>query len=187
MKLTIMLLLASVIIAGAQPVPDFTLTNVADGKQVTLSEFKTCAGLVVVFTSNECAYDNYYRDRIRSAVAEYKGQIQFLLVNSLVGTKESEQQMITNYNTWNIPVPYLVDKDQATMQSLGARKSPEVFLLKNNSGKFNMFYKGAIDDNPQVASDVGQAYLKDAVKKLLANQKADRPSTRAVGCMIRKK
>ena len=70
---------------------------------------------------------------------------------------------------------------------LGAKKSPEVFLLKNTGGKFMIVYQGALDDNPQMASDVKQNFLKTSIDKLLAGQKIDVPVMRAVGCSIRKK
>jgi len=84
-------------------------------------------------------------------------------------------------------MPYLADKDQLLMQRLGATKSPQVFLLKNNGGKFSKVYSGAIDDNPQVQAGVRHAYLKDAIDIMLTNQKIETPEVRPVGCSIRKK
>jgi hypothetical protein len=48
-------------------------------------------------------------------------------------------------------------------------------------------YSGAIDDNPQVAKDVKQTFLKDALTKVLAGEKIETVSQRAVGCTIRRK
>ena len=73
------------------------------------------------------------------------------------------------------------------MQKLGATKSPQVFLLKNDGGKFQVVYKGAIDDNAQVEADVRHAYLKDAIDIMLTNQKIATAEVRPVGCTIKKK
>ena len=73
------------------------------------------------------------------------------------------------------------------MQRLGATKTPQVFLLKNNGGNFSLVYSGAIDDNPQVQGDVHKSYLKDAIDIMLTNQKIETPEVRPVGCTIRKK
>jgi len=73
------------------------------------------------------------------------------------------------------------------MEAFGARKSPEVFLLTTVNGKFNIVYSGAIDDNPQAASDVNQHFVKDAIDKLIAGKKIDVAMQRAIGCTIRKK
>jgi hypothetical protein len=87
----------------------------------------------------------------------------------------------------DINVPYLADKDQIAMEALGARKSTEVFLISKAGGKLNLVYSGAIDDNPQVAKDVKQPFLKDAIEKLLAGQKIEVANQRASGCTIRRK
>ncbi len=170
-----------------QPVQNFSLVNVGDNTTVSLESFQSCTGLVVLFTSNDCAYDGYYTSRLKSLINNYKGKIQFLLVNSYVEPNEAADKMKVKYDTWALGVPYLSDKDQTAMECLGAKKSPEAFLLKNTGGKYVLAYSGAIDDNPQVANDVKQNYLKDAIDKLLAGQKIDVVNVRAVGCSVRRK
>jgi len=170
---------------GQQPVNPFALTNVADGSSVSLDTYST--PVVVIFTSNECAFDNYYTTRIKTLIEEYGGRIQFLLINAHVEPAEAVGQMTTKYKTWGLNVPYLADKDQLAMDILGAKKSPEAFLLQKTAGKYFLVYKGLIDDNPQVASDVKQRYLKESMDKLLAGQKITVPEMRAIGCSIRRK
>ncbi len=170
-----------------QTIQNFTLPNVADNSSVSLEGFQSCTGLVVLFTSNDCAYDGYYISRLKSLVNTYKEKIQFVLVNSYIEPNEAADKMKAKYDAWGLGVPYLADKDQAAMNCLSAKKSPEAFLLKNTGGKYVLFYSGAIDDNPQVANDVKQNYLKDAIDKLLAGQKIDVANVRAVGCSVRRK
>jgi len=170
-----------------QPVQNFSLLNVGDNTTVSLESFQSCSGLVVLFTSNDCAYDGYYTGRIKSLINAYKGKIQFLLVNSYIEPNEAADKMKTKYDAWALGVPYLADKDQTAMECLSAKKSPEAFLLKNAGGKYVLAYSGAIDDNPQVANDVKQNYLKDAIDKLLAGQKIETANNRAVGCSVRRK
>jgi hypothetical protein len=174
-------------VVARQTVQNFTLPNVADNSMVSLEGFQSCSGMVVLFISNDCAYDGYYISRVKSLIDTYKGKIQFLLVNSYTEPNEAVDKMKIKYTNWGLGVPYLADKDQAAMNCLSAKKSPEAFLLKNNGGKYVLFYSGAIDDNPQVANDVKQNFLKDAIDKLLSGQKIDVANNRAVGCSIRKK
>jgi len=166
-------------------VQNFTLTNVADGKSVSLDQFSSSSAVVILFTSNECPFDNYYKDRIKEMINSYAGKVQFLLVNSNTEPDESAEKMAIHYTDLN--APYLSDKDQAVMNLFNARKSSEAFLLKSSGGKFSVAYSGAIDDNPQVPKDVNQKFLKDAIDKTLSGQKIDVPTNRAVGCSIRKK
>ena len=187
MKLLLTLsLLASCIFAfGQQPVNSFALTNVADGNKVSLDSYTS--PVVVIFTSNECAFDNYYPGRIKSLIDQYAGKVQFLLINSHIAPAESSDQMMVKYKTRGVNVPYLADKDQLAMDILGAKKSPEAFLLQKTEGKYVVVYKGLIDDNPQIASDVKQNYLKENIDKVLLGQKITVSEMRAIGCSIRKK
>ena len=185
--LVAILLMISLGLQAQTPVQNFTLINVIDGSTVSLESYPTCTGLAILFTSNACPYDGYYTARIKDLIDTHQGKIQFLLINSFQEAEEAVDKMKTFHGRWGLPVPYLADKEQAAMACLGAKKSPEVFLLKNTNGKYTVVYNGAIDDNPQVASAVTQPYLKTAIDKMLAGQKIESPIIRAVGCSIRKK
>lgn len=185
-KLLIGIMMVVVFSSNAQTeIKDFSLTNVKDGKQVSLSNYKSSTAIAVIFTSHECPFDNYYKDRLKELVNTYSGKIQFLFINSNQEVEENVAQMAIHYS--DLPIPYLADKDQKAMDAFGARKSPEAFLLATVNGKFNIVYSGAIDDNPQAATDVNQHFLKSAIDKLLAGQKVDTPMQRAAGCTIRRK
>lgn len=170
-----------------QQVADFSLMNVITGSEVSLSTYPSCAGLIIIFTSNTCAYDEHYWNRINMLSKEYHDNVPVLLVNSGIDQLESKDNMVRKAQQLGLKVPYLADKDQTLMQRLGATKTPSAFLLKNNGGTFSVVYKGAIDDNAQVQTDVRHAYLKDAVDIMLTGQKIETPEVRPVGCTIRRK
>jgi protein-disulfide isomerase-like protein with CxxC motif len=171
--------------ANAQQVTNFSLNNVLNGKPVTLDTYPSCAGLVIIFTSNVCAYDEYYRDRI-ARISSAHQDVPVLFVNAGLEPQESIENMKRKAKELAPDVPYLADKEQKLMRQLGATKTPQAFLLKNNNGKFSVVFRGAIDDNPQVAADVRHAYLEDAIDIMLTNQKIETPEVRPVGCTIRK-
>lgn len=171
--------------AFAQTITDFTALNVQDGKALSLKNLSSKSGVAIIFTSNVCPYSVYYEGRITQLVSDYGDQIHFVLVNSMTDDKETAEQMKNKIKTWGLSVPYLADKDGAISKQFGARKSPEVFLLKPVAGAFKVFYKGAIDNNPQVANDVKDQYLKKNIENLLAGKSAVANSTRPIGCMIR--
>ena len=173
--------------AIAQQVSDFSLTNVLNGKPVSLNTFPSCSGVAIIFTTNACPYDEYYRGRIAKLSNEYADKVPVLLVNSSADPVESAENMTRKAQQLGLSIPYLSDKDQSLMQQLGATKSPQVFLLKNDGGKFVVVYRGAIDDNAQVEADVRHAYLKDAIDIMLTNQKIATAEVRPVGCTIKKK
>jgi hypothetical protein len=47
-------------------------------------------------------------------------------------------------------------------------------------------YRGAIDDNPQVASDVKHSFLKEAIESTLKGQNPLKSSVHPTGCMIKR-
>lgn len=179
---SLLIILAFVSTAGfAQNQP---LINVADGKAVALEDYRGAKAVVIIFTSNVCAYDGYYSDRLKSLFAAYGGGVQFVLVNSYTEPEESADKMKAKYDLGSFGVPYLADKDQAWMKALGARKSPEVFVLNPD---FKVVYSGAIDDNPQLANAVKENYLRKVLEDVIAGRAMSVGSTRAVGCSIRSK
>jgi peroxiredoxin len=169
----------------AQTVQNFTLTNAVDGKEVSLESYAASPGVVIIFTSNTCPYDDYYLNRIRS-LATYNSKIPVLLVNSSTEATESIDQMKNYADQCKLSVPYLADKDQKLLSSLNPRKSPEGFLLQKSGADFKVVYRGAIDDNAQSEKEVKVSYLKASITKLLAGQKIDVADVRPVGCSIKK-
>lgn len=185
MKTIAFLLMVTVTHAAAQ-VKSFTLTDVTTGSPVSLDQVAGQVGVVVLFSSNDCPFDNYYADRIAALVNGYSGKISFVLVNAHLDPQESEENMKKEAASWTFRAPYLSDKDQVAMQALNAHRSPEAFLLKSIPGGFQVEYSGALDDNPQQAGAVTTTYLRDAIENLL-NSKPQAAPVRAAGCTIRKK
>jgi hypothetical protein len=166
-------------------VSDFKSFDIVSNDSIALNDFSRAAGVAIIFTSATCAFDNYYTERIKLLINEYQGKIQFLLVNSSLGESESIETMKEWSVKRRVNAPYLVDKNQLISAQFEAKKTPEVFLLKSVQGSFTIFYAGSLDDNPQVAADVKQRYLKDNIERLLSG-KPNTENVRAVGCTIRK-
>lgn len=181
---TIVLILMSLASSG-QTITDFTGTDVVSGRPFTLSDVSSSRGIVIVFISNTCPFDAYYYERLGQLVADLSGKIPFVFINSHSGEDESVRAMKALATAHKFTVPYLEDKNQAILRQLKATKSPEAIVLKSTGNAFTVFYRGAIDDNAQVATDVHQHYLADAVNALLSGQNPSRPVVRPVGCNIR--
>lgn len=188
--LPLMLCLALAAIAHDSPgqtIKNFQLVNVVGNQTVSLDSYASSKGLVLIFTSNSCPYDDYYRKRIDQLAKAYQDRVPVVLVNAHAEPNESVERMVEKANLLNLTIPYLADKDQTLMTSLNVRKSPEVVLLANSSGNFSVVYRGAIDDNAQVEADVHHHYLRDAIDAMLSNQKITTPEVRPVGCNLKKK
>src|SRR3954470_14039251 len=53
--------------------PDFNLPGV-DGRDWTLRDFSDAKVLAIIFTCNHCPTAQYYEERIKKIVADYKGK-----------------------------------------------------------------------------------------------------------------
>ena len=169
-------------------VEDFTLQNVKDKSNISLSSFASKKVVVIVFTSHNCPYSKIYEQRAKEFIQNYEQKgVSFLLINPnspSTNAEESVEGMAAAAMQRDYKSPYLADPNQSVCDKFGATKTPEIFILKNQGGSFIIKYKGAIDDNPQVASDVTSNYLKEALEALLAGQPVKISEKRATGCMI---
>lgn len=185
-KLLLFLLSVTFADAMGQVVKNFELVDVISKKTVSLDSYGSSKGILIVFTSNACPYDEYYRNRLDGISKTYQNRLPVLLVNAYTEPAESASKMLEKAQELRLSVPYLADKKQVLIANLGVKKSPEAFLLKNENGNFSVVYRGAIDDNPQVEGDVRHHYLREAIDALLGNQKIAVPQVRAVGCNIKR-
>lgn len=168
---------------------DFSLPDAVSGNTVSLSDFQNRKAVVILFTSNFCPYSKLYEERFASLVKSYAGKdVAFIMINPndpRESKDDSMEAMKAKANEWELNIPYLADKDQVVAKSFGASKTPEVFVLNNTAGNFTLSYSGALDDNPQVAQDINQNYLKTALDAVLQEKKAPIANKRPVGCMIK--
>lgn len=164
-------------------VADFSLKG-SNNQTTSLSDFTDAKTVVLVFTNNQCPYAKLYEGRLISLASTYAGQgVQFVFVNPGVGdSSETLEAMAAK----NYSFPYLADAGQRVSKQFGATKTPEAFVLQNSGGEFVLKYKGAIDDNPQVASGVKNNYLKNVIDAVLANKTVTTLDKRATGCLIKK-
>lgn len=169
---------------------DFKLKNI-DGKMVSLSDFKSAKGFIVVFTCNHCPYAKKYEDRIIELDKKYKAQgYPVIAINPNdpnVQPEDGYQQMIERAKQKGFTFPYLVDEGQKIYPQYGATKTPHVFVLKKENGKNIVKYIGAIDNNYDNPDDVSEYYAQDAVNALIKEETVKTAKTVAIGCTIKVK
>jgi peroxiredoxin len=168
---------------------DFKLKNV-DGKWVSLADFPSAKGFIVIFTCNHCPFAKAYQDRIIALDKEYKPKgYPVIAINSndpSVVPEDSYSEMQQRAKEKGFTFPYLFDETQSVCKSYGATNTPHVFLLeKESSNNLIVKYIGAIDDNYQDATAVKVNYLKDALESLMAGKDPNPSFTKAIGCSIK--
>ncbi len=169
---------------------DFKLKNV-DGKMVSLSDFKSAKGFIVVFTCNHCPYAKKYEDRIIALDKMYKDKgYPVIAINPndpTVQPQDGFAEMQTRAKEKGFTFPYLVDEGQKIYPIYGATKTPHVYILKKENGKNIVKYIGTIDNNYENPNDVSDYYVQDAVNQLLKNEPVKTEKTVAIGCTIKVK
>lgn len=169
-------------------VKNFSLKN-TDGKKVSLSDYSTEKGLIVIFDCNTCPYSKMYNSRIMALNKKYrKAGFPVVTINAndpKMSPGDSFDAMVTQAKKKGYDFPYLVDETQEVAKAFGATNTPHVFILKNDNNTFKVAYIGAIDNNSRNEKDASKKYVEEAVDALLAGKPVPASKTKAIGCGIK--
>ncbi|WP_151088291.1 redoxin domain-containing protein [Hymenobacter baengnokdamensis] len=175
------LLLATVTVGTAcaqGTVGDFTVQKNGGGS-ASLSAYNGQKAVVVIFLNPACAYTRLYQERLSALHTAFGGRgVEFMFVNVPIN-------LDTNEGGGGGALATFTD-DGAASTALGVSKTTEAVVLQPAGSGFAVRYRGAIDDNPQVASGVQQAYLHQVLDNLLAGRPAGVADKRATGCLIKR-
>lgn len=195
--LTAMLVFAFILTTSAQLEPgdkamDFTLKNV-DNTMVSLSDYSSKKGVIVVFTCNPCPFAKAYEERIIK-IHNYYGPKGYPVVainpnDASISPDDTFEKMQKLAKEKDYPFPYLKDVTQEVYKAYGATRTPHIYLLKNEGGTFKVAFIGAIDDNAMAtkANEINKRYLEDAIGNLMKGMDPDPAVVKAIGCTIKTK
>ena len=167
----------------------FALQNI-DNTTVSLNDYDTEKGVIVIFTCNHCPYSVAYEDRIIALDKKYK-ELGYPVVainpnDPELYPSDSFAEMKKRAKDKGFTFPYLFDENQTVFPVFGATKTPHVYLLKNQEGKFTVAYIGAIDNNTN-DDKVTLSYLSNALDSIIEGKDPAVTKTKAVGCGIKVK
>jgi peroxiredoxin len=170
-------------------VADFKLKSSTDGKMVSLSDYSSSKGVILIFDCNTCPYSQRYNSRIIALNDRYASK-GFPVVtvqpnDPQISPGDSFDEMSKIAKQKKYAFPYLFDEQQTVSKAFGATNTPHVFLLRREGKDFTVAYIGAIDDNVKDPSAVTQRYLENAVDALLAGKPIETKKTKALGCTIK--
>ena len=176
------------------PAPEFNLPGI-DGRNWTLKDFANAKILVVTFTCNHCPTAQYYEERIKQIVTDYKSKGVALVaimpndpksvrLDELGWTDLSDSfaEMKLRAKERQFNFLYLYDGEtEETSRAYGPVATPHVFVFDADR---KLRYVGAIDNSERIRH-VTKNYLRDALDALLAGKEPPVTQTRAVGCSIK--
>jgi peroxiredoxin len=167
--------------AGAR-VADFTLRDI-NGKSHSLSGFERKKAIVIVFVGTECPLANLYLPTLAKLHQSFAARgIQFLAINS--NDQDSAADVAAHARERKLSFPMLKDPDHRAADALGARRTPEAFVL---DAQRTIRYHGRIDDqygNTHRRASPAHTELKDAIEDLLAGRAVATPFREFQGCVI---
>ena len=154
----------------------------ADGKTVSLADFKDAKAVVVVFTCNHCPVAKAYEGRFNAFAADYEGKPVKFLAISVSNDKADTLEATKKYaKEQGLKFTYAHDASQRTGKAFGANRTPHAFVLGPDR---TVVYRGAFDDSWRSAEKVKKTYVRDAVDAILAGEPVAVPEAKSVGCGI---
>ena len=176
------------------PAPDFNLPGV-DGRNWALKDFANAKLLVVVFTCNHCPTAQYYEERIKRIVSDYRERgvaLVAIMPNDPKSVRldelgwtdlsDSFEEMKIRARDKQFNFPYLDDGDtEAVSKAYGPVATPHAFVF---DAERKLRYAGRIDDSEREAA-VKVQDLRRALDALLAGQEPPVTHTKVVGCSIK--
>jgi peroxiredoxin len=189
MRMLLLLPLAA-LAAAAEPAPPqigakvsvFTLKD-TNGKRHSLGDYRGKKAVVVVFVGTECPIANLYLSTLAQMHRKYADRgVQFLAINA--NDQDTFDEVVAHAREHNVPFPMLKDTEQRAADALGARRTPEAFLLDSGSV---IRYHGRVDDQYGYTyrrAAPSKTELKDALEELLAGKPVTTPESAVQGCVI---
>lgn len=184
-------LVLCVLLIGAsygQRVDNFTLTDVLSGQAFSLSDHAESKAVVLVFTSLNCPFSKLYEDRILQLHADFGADgFVFTMINPHLGLEEGENWEAAKARAKEKGIPFAIldDNSQIVTRQFGITKLPEVVVITPSPTGWAIAYRGAIDNNPQVAANANMKYLENALAAIQNRRNPSPTSTRPVGCNVK--
>lgn len=166
--------------------PDFELPDI-NGKLVSLADFATHKGLLVIFMCNHCPYVKHIRHALTEfANSNMSTEFAIVGVNANDATTypaDSPEKMREEAQAAGYRFPYLYDESQDVAKAFGAACTPDFFLYNKQR---KLIYRGQFDGSrPGNAVPVTGSDLQVAVDALLEDRKIPREQIPSIGCNIK--
>ena len=177
---------ASTMLPLGTDAPPFSLPNV-DGRMVSLSDFASAKGLLVIFMCNHCPFVKH----LRTALADFGRELQtqglavVAISSNDVATHpgDSPALMIEEHRAAGYTFPYLFDETQEVAQAYKAACTPDFYLF---DAVPSLVYRGQFDaSRPGNGKPLTGADLRAAVDVMLAGKPALIEQRASIGCNIK--
>lgn len=167
--------------------PDFFLTDVISGKQLSLQQIKGSVATVIMFICNHCPFVKHVNSQLVQLANDYAGKgIGFAAIssNDVSGYPEDGPgQMKLVASQLHYPFPYLYDETQDIAKAYQAACTPDFFIY---DAELRLAYRGQLDDSrPGNGVPVSGADIRTALDHLLKGEPVQEEQRPSIGCNIK--
>jgi hypothetical protein len=185
----ILLILAGFVFKGfSQRVENFQLKGALSGQVFELDQHQDKKAIVLIFTSLNCPFSKLYEDRIIALENSFSPEgFVFAMINPHSGIEEEENtaSIRQRIEEKGFKFPFLEDNGQVVTKQFGITKLPEVVVITPSPTGYAISYRGAIDNNPQVAANANMKFLENAMTAIHNRRNPSPSSSRPVGCNVK--
>jgi thiol-disulfide isomerase/thioredoxin len=174
-----MIIAASSVLSQTKLATNFSLKNV-DGNTISLSDFKSEKGVIVIFVSNGCPVSEEYQPRIEALQKKYAAK-GFPVV--AIDPVDSFSEMAEVAKSRSYSYFFLHDSTQKIASKYKVSFNTHAFLLLPTKKGFKVIYEGGID-NDYTGEKITEKYLENAVDAVLNKKTISVKKTKVVGCPI---
>jgi hypothetical protein len=140
---------------------------------------------IYYFLATTCPISQKYTQEINRLNKVYASKdIEMLLVFPTV--KSNKKEIEAFCTTYQITMPYLIDRNFALTKQLNANITPEVFVVNENRA---ILYHGAINNWYYALGKnrmhITEHYLEDAIKAILKKEQIVQQYVAPIGCFIK--
>lgn len=168
-------------VAAGSPMPEFSLRDLYGNTQTLKDSLGRI--IVIVFVSPDCPWSRGVDPALNQVVNEYAAKnVSVYCIDSSASTTVDSLMTYVLENKLN--AIYLKDENNLYADIVGARKTPEVFVLDT---EHKLRYHGAFD-NRWSPDTVGTTnYVRIALDAILSGGPIAQPEVNAWGCGIKRK
>ena len=166
--------------------PGFKLPD-TQGNLVSLDDFGSYKGLLVIFMCNHCPYVKHIRETL--AAFARRNEPRGLAVvginanDASTHPADSLEEMVEEKQRAGYAFPYLHDETQAVAKAFRAFCTPDLFLYDENR---QLVYRGQFDDSrPGSDIEITGKDIQSAVDSLLDGHDVSAGQKPSVGCSIK--
>lgn len=167
--------------------PEFNLTDVVSGAQISLNTFTGKQALLVMFISVHCPFVKHVQTQLAQIGKDYGAKgLGIVAISSNDIEKYPDDapehlQALAQSEGFNFPV--CADPSQSVAKAYTAACTPDFFLF---DGDRHLAYRGQLDDSrPSNGKPVTGQDLRHAIELLLAGKDVDPNQSPSIGCNIK--